>query len=140
MVGIGPAPSRPLPHRATPHLNLICCLNQCGLYIYCDLFTNILNAVFLCTVNFFRVNFFQCGLFLLCTLSWRIIKPGVIKMPRHATEQCVTFFFLHTGRGKQISFAVQNDSNSHRLVSNTMWSNIFLNRIPTFAFSNAKLF
>ena len=23
-----------------------------------------------------------------------VIKPGVIKMPRHATEQCVTFFFL----------------------------------------------
>ena len=66
---LGPAPTGPLPHQATPHLNLICCITQCGLYMYCDLFTNIFNAVFLCTVNFFRVNFFHCGLFLLCTFS-----------------------------------------------------------------------
>ena len=65
----GPAPTGPLPHQATPHLNLISCITQCGLYMYCDLFTNIFNAVFLCTVNFFRVNFFHCCLFLLCTFS-----------------------------------------------------------------------
>ena len=68
----GPTPAGPLPHRATPHLNLIYCLTQCGLYIYCDLFTNIFSAVFLCNVNFFRVSFFHCGLFPLLSLSWRI--------------------------------------------------------------------
>ena len=64
MVGIGPALARPLPHLATPHLNLIYCFTQCGLYMYCELFTNIFNAVFLCTVNFFRVSFFHYSLFL----------------------------------------------------------------------------
>ena len=64
--------SGPLPHQATPHLNLIYCLTHCGLYMYCDLFTNNFNVVFICTVNFFCVYFFHCGLFPLLSLSWRI--------------------------------------------------------------------
>ena len=58
-----PDPGKACTHRVPLLLSLTYCITKFGLFVYCGLFTNIFNLVFIFTVAFFLAIFFHCCLF-----------------------------------------------------------------------------